>query len=67
MTTHPNHDSFEVVDGGIGSDLSDMPEEVDEPVIAFVIWASDIARCPDHNMSVEHWREDRTCQHEDPA
>ena len=33
-------------------------------MISFVIKASDIARCPDHNMSVEHWRPDGTCQHE---
>jgi hypothetical protein len=31
---------------------------------SFTIKASDIARCPDHNMSVEHWSEDGKCAHE---
>lgn len=31
---------------------------------AFAILLSDIQRCPDHNMSVEHWHDDGTCEHE---
>ena len=42
----------------------DCEPERPKSVTAFTIKASDIARCPDHNMSAKHWRPDGTCKHD---
>ncbi len=63
----PQYESDEIViTGGVKLDSIGLVLDGTNPVKAFVIMASDIARCPDHNMSVEHWRRDRTCLHEEP-